>query len=1357
MWRFLFCAVWTGGLFGHILSITPSETTVGAPGFTLRAVGVDFEFTETLKWNGVALATTYVSSEELHATVPASLLLTPGPVTISLSSSGYGGGYPYYESPSSPAGVIFTIHPEPVITTTSPLPGAGIAERYSRTLARTGGTPPFRWTVASGSLPPGISLDTNSGLLAGVTTSQGSFRFTVRLTDRVNIGTTKDFVLSVTTGGAGSTEPGCAVTPRNQFLSMHHPAAHVAGGPVPQAPDHILRVQLTTSGGSNAPAGTAVRIAATRSVFAGGSTTANGFTAVDGVASFVILPPAAESFDRTDFTAKFDAAGKTYECRGSILVGIGLLSSIRESISATSAAALLGLRNQYAADSRRFLKEAEQIVEQHAEFQAEALALLEYYEPQMQTALSGGDVHMKPSELARIEKFLLKIQPHASADFRAAIGRWRRDMTRIAPAKIESANRETRGWDPSPFVIGVPPTNSPEKHRKLSFESNAGQVAAAKHIRFLARGAVHHAWFTNDGVVLRTPLANPVTLRFAGATLRDPELLEPTGAMTNYLVGSDPRAWRTGIPHHARLRYREVFPGADLVFYGDEGQLRYDFVLRPGANPRKVVVAFDGIGAMEPQPSGELLLQAKGGVLRLGVPYVYQLASNGTHRPVAARYRSRGGNRIGFELDAYDPSLPVVIDPVVQYSSFAGSSGEDAGLAVRADAQGSAYVAGFSGSSDIQAFVTKFSPDGSRIIYTTYLGGSGIDIATGLALDRQGNVYICGSTSSTDFPAARGFGPSYGGGPSRLLGDGFVVKLDASGSSIVYGSYLGGSGGDAAKAIAVDEQGSAYITGYTASLDFPMRGALQPVNRGGEYLKSDAFVVKVNPAGTALEYATYLGGNGDDAGLAVTVDNTGNAYVAGATHSPNFPVANAFQNSRKSDVDAFVVKLNPAGNALIYSTYFGGSSDDSAAAIAVDSSGAVYIAGITGSVDLPAVQSNAAQSKPGSADGLGFDAFAAKLSPAGNTVLYSTFLGGSGTEMAQGIAVDANGAAYVVGETGSSDYPVTNRLWLAGAGSDSFLTKLNSSGTAMEFSTYLGGQSLDSAAAVALDTAGNVYVAGSTASSDLPVTTAAARSVLAGRSDAFAIKIQAAGVTPPLLDVRSAASQSRGGYAAPDSVLTILGDNLAANEMTSQDPQESLGGIRVEIVDREGASRSAAIYSASPTRIDAVVPADVALGATTVRVLREGAQQASVVASGSLYVAAVAPGIFTENGAGTGSPRGWAVRASNTDGVESLLPLSQCSGSNGDCEPLELDLSSGGVTLTLLATGMRRQAPDTVVAIAGGEIPVPVITVKPHAQYPGYDQIVLGPLPLALQNRGLIDLALSVGAEKANVVRIRVK
>lgn len=1301
----------------HIELLIPADTTAGAAGFTLRARGTNYESGEYLLWNGTPLETTFVSEQELTAFIPARLVANPGTVTVTLAG---------YNS------VQFRINPPPVITTESPLPAGTPNSSYAKVLDRTGGSAPFRWEIASGTVPPGLGIDAVNGLLTGTPRESGTYEFVVRLTDRVAVTTTKPFTLVI--GRAVPAEPSCAITPRNMLLAAHHPSYHENALRVPDHP-----VQVVVTAGSSPLAGVSVDLSASRAVFASG-TSATGITNTSGSAGFAVNPPAAGGFDRTDLTASFVRNNILYRCSGTIVTGAGMLSSVRERLTAAAGPSMARLHERFDADYRKFAGELFQIGLEHPRIEPYLMEARTRFEPLLRASLSGEQVHLRRGELAKIERTLDAIRPYASPELRAVIADWNREFRRARP---KVSFEPPAAWEPGPFVAGKPPALA--GMRRLSFEANAGQ--AGPGVLYLARGIRQQAWFTSDGLILGHPPGDVIRVSFPGGRMRKPEVADRAAAVTNWLVGIDPKKWRTGIPHFERLEYRQVYPKVDLVFYGDEGSLRYDFVAAVGADLSRIAIAFEGVREVEPLESGELRLHHEGGAISLGVPYVYQVR-DGRQHAVSARYRSRGAGRIGFELAAYDPALPVVIDPVISYGSFAGGSGEDGALALAVDAQGSAYMAGFSGTTDVQAFVTKLSPDGSRILYTTYFGGSGTDIATGVAVDSAGAAYVSGSTTSANFPAA-GFQNRYGGGPVDSTGDGFLVKLDPSGTSVVYGSYIGGSGADAARGVAVDSSGNAYVTGFSASADFPVRNALQPAHRSGTHVRTDAFVSKVNAAGNALVYSTYLGGRGDDAGMAIAIDSAGNAYVTGSAQSADFPVVNPLQVSRKSESDAFVSKLTAAGSALVYSTFLGGSADDSGSAIAIDASGAAYVAGVTGSADFPL--RGAAQSRFGSADGLGFDAFAVKLAASGDTLVYGTYLGGSGVDIAHGIAVDAAGAAHVVGETASSDFPVTGPLHPAGSGTDSFFTKIAPSGASFETSTYLGGQALDAATGVALDRAGNVYLAGSTASADHATTPGASSSRLAGRSDAFAIKISP-GATVPLVEAMPAARVARGLAVAPESIVRLTGSNLATREESSEQPQEVQGSVSVQILDGAGVTRSARIYSASPTRIDLVLPSEIAPGTARAQVQHAG----QTIATGSLRVAPVAPGLFTENGRGSGPPRGWAVRTGG-DGEETVLPLGRCvPGGDPECEPLELEMS-GPVTLTLLATGVRGRASLEEVQAAAGGVEIPVISAEAQGEYPGYDQIVLGPLPEALRDRGVLDLVVRAGGEESNAVRIRVK
>jgi hypothetical protein len=618
--------------------------------------------------------------------------------------------------------------------------------------------------------------------------------------------------------------------------------------------------------------------------------------------------------------------------------------------------------------------------------------------------------------------------------------------------------------------------------------------------------------------------------------------LEELPGKSNYFIGNDPKKWRTNVPNYAKVKYANVYPGVDLVYYGNQGQLEYDFVVAPGADPRQITL---GLGSHESKiqnlkskivANGDLVVGTEGGEVVFHKPVVYQpttynelRTTNGGGRDlVEGKYVLRGDNRIAFELANYDRRRPVVIDPVLAYSTYLGGSNEDAGAGIAVDASGNAYVVGFTYSSDFPttpgafqtvqrgicaAFISKLNAAGSALVYSTYLGGDSCSGGLGIAVDASENVYVTGQTNSPDFPTTPGAfqGTLFGGQ------DAFISKLNPAGSALVYSTYLGGSNADQGNAIAVDASDDAYVTGYTRSSDFPTTaGAFQ----GTLFRDQDAFISKLNPAGSALVYSTYLGGSYTDfdEGTGIAVDASGDAYVTGQTHSRKFPTtAGAFQTTLGGYVDAFVSKLNAAGSALVYSTYLGGSTSPegtaggSGSAIAVDASGRAYVIGETDCSDFP-ITPGAFQTIYG---GQG-DASITKLNAAGTDLLYSTYLGGSSSDFGLGIAVDTSGNAYVTGQTTSSDFPTTPGALQASYGGygDAFVIKLNATGTTLLYSTYFGGknsyESSAGGAAITVDTSDTIYVTGGTSSSDFPVTPSAFQTAFVspdGQGDAFVAKI----------------------------------------------------------------------------------------------------------------------------------------------------------------------------------------------------------------------------------------------------------
>jgi Bacterial Ig domain/Beta-propeller repeat/Carboxypeptidase regulatory-like domain/IPT/TIG domain/Bacterial TSP3 repeat len=697
----------------------------------------------------------------------------------------------------------------------------------------------------------------------------------------------------------------------------------------------------------------------------------------------------------------------------------------------------------------------------------------------------------------------------------------------------------------------------------LRFEMNEGQTDAA--VKFLARAKGYNLFLTQTEAVMvvggrgagaqsaparareskdvRGTKESVVRMRLKDSNPRAAaEGLEELSGRSNYLIGNEPDKWQIGVKSFEKVRYAQVYPGVDAVYYGNQGRLEHDFHIAAGADPRLIKLEYEGAKSLRVDGNGDLILEVEGGEVRQSRPVAYQEV-DGRRREVASRYVVKG-RQVGFAVGAYDATRELVIDPILVYSTYLGGAGSDGANAVTLDSAGNIYVTGYTASANFptvnprqstnmganDVFVTKLNPSGSAILYSTYLGGtvnrrvsgSGDDNGRGIAVDSAGNAYVVGWTSSTDYPVAGTLRATYGGGTY----DGFISKLSAAGNTLVYSAYLGGSLEDQAAGVALDSAGNAYVTGYTVSTNFPVAAALRPTNAGGAY---DAFISKVNAAGTAFVYSTYLGGDGGDKGNAITLDSAGNVYVTGSTNSSNFPTLNAFQpfDSGPEDTgfgttlstDAFVTKLNAAGNALVYSTYLGGNyaypdyfggynlnfATDSGSAIAVDSAGSAYVAGGTASLNFPTTSAFQPSMQGTSA------AFVTKFTPSGSGLVYSTYLGGSdnGTTSAYGIAVDSTGNAHVVGETLSSSFPTANALQSQLRdvnGTDAFVTKFTPSGSGLVYSTYLGGTGSDHAHGVTLDANGNAYVVGYTGSQDFP-TASPKQPASGGADDAFILKV----------------------------------------------------------------------------------------------------------------------------------------------------------------------------------------------------------------------------------------------------------
>ena len=808
-------------------------------------------------------------------------------------------------------------------------------------------------------------------------------------------------------------------------------------------------------------------------------------------------------------------------------------------------------------------------------------------------------------------------------------------------------------------------------------------------------------------------------------------------------------------------RPRVGHPRVDLVYYGRQGQLEYDFIVAPGQSPDRIGLAFEGISKLELDERGNLKLHHLTGVLRFEKPVVYQEVS-GARKEIAGSYVLKQNDRVGFKIAAYDKTQPLIIDPVLSYSSYLGGGGQDAAAAIAVDSQGQAYVTGATSSLNFPSpgapakgfagggilgtdgFVAKLNADGSGLVYSTYFGGSDDEFGMGITVDAQGNAYVTGATRSTDFPTQNPVQASFGGAGEILGSDGFVFKLNPDGSGFVYSTYLGGAADDGGRGIAVDVEGNAYVAGSTSSINFPTAKPLQPANLGGAPMGSDAFVAKLNADGSALLYSTYLGGSGDDLGMGIAVDAAGNAYVTGSAGSQDFPGVTPIQQNNGGAVDAFVTKVNMDGSVLLYSTLLGGASDDYGMGIALDPDANAYVTGLTGSPDFPLV--GAAQPDFGGVDGLGVDAFVAKLNAAGSELVYSTFLGGSDAETASATAVDAAGNAYVTGETGSSDFPTMNAIQPNFGGVlDGFVAKLDATGSSFEYCTYLGGSGQDVGSAIAVDAAGNAYVAAGGTSLDSPTTFGAFQTSSAGPADALIVKI-VEGEPPPAVATILAASGSL--LVAPGSIASGFGDPLAAGvEVSNEFPLPTdLLGVSVRVTDSAGAQRLAQLFVVTPAQINFVIDPATTLGLALIEVLQDG----EVIATGTVQVVTVAPGIFTANADGEGVPAALYLRFRGAEQTAQEF-LFDPTAPLGAREPLLIDFGEEDeqVFIAIFATGMRRGSAVTAT-IDGEDVPVsPVVALE---QFVGLDQANVGAIPRSFIGRGVVELRLFIDGIPTNEV-----
>jgi hypothetical protein len=679
--------------------------------------------------------------------------------------------------------------------------------------------------------------------------------------------------------------------------------------------------------------------------------------------------------------------------------------------------------------------------------------------------------------------------------------------------------------------------------------------------------------------------------------------LEAQPSKSNYFIGSNPNLWRRGISHFGRVEYGGIYKGIDLTYYGTGQRLEYDFVVRPHADPRTIRLQFEGADQLRIDENGDLVLKVGKAEIRERKPVAYQDMPEG--RVVReVHYVALSTNRIGFEVASYDRAIPLVIDPVLVFSTYFGGTGKDITNRVALDSAGNIYYGGSTSSSNLAgtkigqpftgglnaAFIAKSSPSGS-LVFTTFIAGLN-DLAgvNGIAVDASGNVYASGSTRSASFPLASPLQPTFGGGVS----DAFVFELNSTGSSLVFSTFLGGNGQDYTEGLAIDNAGTVYVAGTTLSTNFPLANATQKT-MGGNHT---AFAAKIAPGGTSLLYSTYYGGSGGDYNNGMALDSGGNLYFYGDTTSTNFPALNAIQPTPCGGTagHGWVAQLNSAGSP-VYSTYICGSaSDDSVRGAALDPAGNLVITGATSSTTFPLL--NPIQSSYG---GGSYDSFVTKLSPSGG-LLYSTYLGGNGTDTGLGLATDSVGNLYVTGNTSSTNFPLANPLQSSNAGgNDVFLTKVNAAGSAIVFSTYLGGNQGEASYGVAVDANGQAYIAGQTASTNFPTAHALQPAFGGGTNDAFWAVLATCDFS-----LSSPSAATAGGGSASISVSTTPECGWTA----------STNSAWITVTTRSGSGPGTASYSVA-SNTGGPRSGNLTVGTQTVTISQSGMLSPSALAFGS--------------------------------------------------------------------------------------------------------------------------------------------
>ena len=956
-----------------------------------------------------------------------------------------------------------------------------------------------------------------------------------------------------------------------------------------------------------------------------------------------------------------------------------------------------------------------------------------------------------------------------------------------------------RDGSPTLSPLGEPRVGVQHPLFTIGFEPNLGQAEAG--ISYVARDGRYTLAFQPQGVALyqageRGPSLH---LRFSEAnTAPRLEAQDPTGSYSNYLLDQDPAGWVSSVPSYGSLLYRDLYPGIDLLWYGNGNGIEYDFLVAPGADPQQIGMVLEKVqeeGKIWIDQSGNLLLGEGEKVWILRAPTIYQpplggevnrvgeatLSRSHPHSPpkgsrrVEGAYQLQGNGEIRFSLGEYDVTRPLVIDPALEFSTYLGGTGMDVVNVVRVDSSGNIYLAGeteslnfptrtgfsstMGGTSD--AFVLKLNPSGTAILFSTFLGGRNPgDRIWDLHVDETGRILVCGETNSLNFPVTEDAAQRFFRGNT----DGFLSILTPDGRALAYSTYVGGSFQDIAYGLAIEEAGSILLTGQTRSSNFPTHRALQPDLLG----TSDVFLTRIGQQGE-IQLSTFLGGTnldpsgtGEEIGYSIALDPEGNIYLAGMTGASDFPTVRAVQPRFGGVEDGFVCKLTPSGETILYSTFLGSSRSDTLRGLAVDAFGQAHVTGSTFFADFPTA--NALQSTYRG----NTDAFATKLSATGDRLLFSTFLGGTGAENigtlrstvpSSALAIDQVGNIYLAGKTGSRDFPVVAPLQGELHGdSDSFVSVIDPAGSSLLFSTFFGSRFTginwvdERALGVAVNPSGTIYLAGQVLQNDLLTRRPLQGTYGGGLSDAF-LAVISGGQEARLAPV-SAASYV-GGAFAPGSIVAVFGKDLAPmSELATSLPlPTSLKGTIVEVTDQKGETRGAPLFFVSPFQINLQIPPETALGRVRLTV-RNPISMPGGSAEAIVSLDRAAPALFSANGDGQGAPAGWLLRVLR-DGTIRYEPITQISA-EGRMIPVPLELGGAEETcyLILFGTGWREAGGPSNISARIGAYELPVLFVGPQESFVGLDQLNLA-LPRGLANQGSVRLILKANGMLANVTELR--